>query len=86
VVLATQQKALKMSFRCELCNKAQETGTNVQFVTVERRPQFYTNQLKYEDDNGKIRTREVNSEGWEIVKEKKACPECATAQQEETTD
>jgi len=65
-----------MSFRCEICGEAQETGTPTTPVVIERRDQSYVNRIKREDNNGKMKTIEINSEGWEIVKEKKACATC----------
>jgi len=57
-----------MSFKCQVCGKAQLAGTKPNNVVVETRYVTYRN--KDNEENVKL------SEGTEIVKQIKVCDEC----------
>ena len=67
-----------MSFKCDECGKAQDTGTKPITVIAEDRVQHYENRYRRN-----YKTVTVNSTGWEIVKEKKVCAECVTENTDE---
>ena len=71
-----------MSFKCEICNEAQATGTKVIPVVTARRPQEYENEVIREDNNGRDKRIQIESSGLEIVKEKRSCASCVEKQLE----
>lgn len=72
-----------MSFRCDNCGEAQETGTQpIKFVS-KIRPAKYPERWKQVHNSKPIKIDE-GGEGWEIVKEELLCPSCHMALLEET--
>lgn len=64
-----------MSFRCDICDTPQETGTKPIVIVAEDRVRHYEN--KYRRNH---KTVTVKSKGWEIVKEKRVCADCNIAE------
>lgn len=58
-------------FICQVCEKNQNTAQKT--IVLEKRQRVYKNTLLDEDDKPFTKT----TSGWEIVKEKKVCQECA---------
>lgn len=67
-----------MSFRCELCNKAQDAGTSPVVIVTEQRRVSYSQRMK-----GK-KVFDPGGSGLETVSEVKACPKCAKTDAEES--
>jgi len=57
-----------MSFKCQVCGKAQDAGSKPNNVVIETRYVTYRNK----DNEGNVKL----SEGTEIVKQLKVCDEC----------
>ena len=68
-----------LAWRCDFCGESQDSGTKPNMIVTEERPQSYIN-WKTEEVNGKKKKVRIDSTGWEIVLEKKACKECAEKQ------
>jgi len=60
-----------MSFRCGICNKAQETGTPPIMLVIEQRRVNYPQRMK-----GK-KVIDPGGSGWEIARAVNACAKCA---------
>jgi len=63
-----------MSFRCDICEKPQDTGVKPISFIADDRVAHYENTYRrgYKDVK-------VSSVGWEIVKEQKVCQPCFDA-------
>ncbi len=67
-------------YQCELCKKVTPPGTKAHRVVVETRPRTYPPQLKRQWIGAKPIKDYMfgrTGEGWEIVREVMACPDCA---------
>jgi allantoicase len=62
-----------MSFRCGFCGKAVPNGIKQDKIVTEQRPIEYKGGAY--DEEGKW--HDIVSQGWEIVKETPACPDCS---------
>ena len=66
-----------MSYRCELCNEAQETGAKPNRLVLSKRTKNYSNEVVR-----RRKTHTIYSNGWEIERECIACNKCARSRDE----